>query len=145
MPDPMSTMGTRCLDGFLIYGYQNFCSLPKLLEWLAQKLPYLPPKYEFMGSLAGSFGALLVPTLWYWNMAKHYFYVLAFRSHFGESIKLLGLLTLELDSQVTEIFRPNFVSVLQYLLWHFSSVGTFISFDFIFQNNWNLAWITELV
>ena len=37
----------------------------------------------------------------------------AFLSHFGESIKLLGLLTLELDSQVTEIFRPNSVSVLQ--------------------------------
>ena len=46
----------------LICVYQNFCSLPKKLGCLAQKLPFLPQNmlaWAHVG-LAGSFGALLV-------------------------------------------------------------------------------------
>ena len=35
------TVRTRCLGGFLICGYRNFCSLPKELGRLAQKQPFL--------------------------------------------------------------------------------------------------------
>ena len=36
------TMRMRCLGGYLICGYQNFCSVPKWLGCLARKRPFLP-------------------------------------------------------------------------------------------------------
>ena len=63
VPHPTNkTMGTRCLSGFLICVYQNFCSFPKWLGCLAKKRPFLPQNmlsWAHMG-LVGSFGALLV-------------------------------------------------------------------------------------
>ena len=41
MPD-QKTMQTRCLGGFLIFGYQNFCSLPKLFGFWAQIWHFWP-------------------------------------------------------------------------------------------------------
>ena len=58
-------MQTSCLSGFLICGYQNFCSLPTKLGCMAQKRPFLPQNMRSLAhiSLVGTFGALLVGLL----------------------------------------------------------------------------------
>ena len=65
MPDK-KTKQTRCLGGFLISGYQNFCSLPKWLGYLAQKRPFLPQNMLYCHWAHLSLAGLLIwcPSGW---------------------------------------------------------------------------------
>ena len=62
------TMRTRCQGGFLLGGYQNFCSLPQKLGCVTQKRQFCPKICNFghFGAnigIVGSVGALLVGRL----------------------------------------------------------------------------------